>query len=131
MVVDPDRMSPSRIGPLDRQGCILEYQEPWHPLEGAYEMAEFVFDATTNREGGKEFRYEVSWELFLDRRILNFLIFANQFLLLELLDLLGARTVRMPPEMPCCCLDSCLGQDAVQHGVSGTARETAGRSRSK
>jgi len=31
----------------------LVCQEPWSPLEGMKEMAEFVFDATTNLEGGK------------------------------------------------------------------------------
>jgi hypothetical protein len=30
----------------------LECQEPWGPLNGAKETAEFIFDATTNLEGG-------------------------------------------------------------------------------
>jgi hypothetical protein len=30
----------------------LECQEPWGPLDGTKEMAEYNFDATTNLEGG-------------------------------------------------------------------------------
>ncbi len=67
----------------------------------------------------------VSWELFLDRRVMNFLIPANQILLwfLELFELLGTSTVRMPLETPCCCLDNCLHQDAEQHRVFGKGNE--------
>ena len=78
-------------------------------------MAETSFNATTNLEGGEERWYEVRWELLLYCLVLNFLIFANQFLpwFLETLDLLGTSIARMPPEALCCCLD----QDAEQHGV--------------
>ncbi len=98
-------MSQSRIGLQDCRDT----------LEGAQEMAETSFNSTTNLEGGKERWYEVRCELLLDCLVLNFLIFANQFLpwFLETLDLLGTSTARMPLEAPCCCLD----QDAEQHGV--------------
>jgi hypothetical protein len=81
-------------------------------------MAEFSFNATTNLEGGKECWYKVSRELALDCCVLNFLIFANQFLLwfLETLGLLGTSTARMPPEAPCCLLDE-------QHGIFGNGKE--------
>jgi len=94
-------------------------------MEGVQEMVEFSFNATTNLWGGKECRYKVSREIFLDRRVLNFLIFANQFLLwfLKTLDLLGTSTARMPPEAPCCHLDECLGQDVEQHGIFGKGEE--------
>jgi len=42
----------------------LECQEPWSPLEGTKETAEFVLNATTNLEGGEKCRHEVSRELF-------------------------------------------------------------------
>ena len=86
-------------------------------------MAEFVFDATTNLEGGEKCRHKVRWELFrdyvLDHFVLNF--FANYFLLrfLETLESLGMSIARMPPELPCRCLSDCLGQEAEQHGILG------------
>jgi len=59
----------------------LVCQEPWSPLEGTKEMAEFVLDATTNLEGSEKCRHEVRGELFreyvLDRFVLNF--FADHF----------------------------------------------------
>jgi len=80
----------------------LVCQEPWSPLEGTKETAEFVLDATTNLEGGKKCRHEVRGELFrdyvLDCFVLNF--FANYFLLrfLETLKSFGTSIVKMPPE---------------------------------
>jgi hypothetical protein len=70
------------------------------PLDGAQETAEFMLDATTNLEGGKECRYKVREDLLLDRCGLHF---ANEFLLwfLEAYDSFGTSTVRMPPEAPC------------------------------
>ncbi len=40
----------------------MECQEPWGPLEGAHELAEISFNATTNLYGGKECRYKVAGE---------------------------------------------------------------------
>jgi len=52
MVVNPDR---KRVRVQSDRWIVkkstLECQEPWGPLDGAKEMAEFIFDATTNLEG--------------------------------------------------------------------------------
>ncbi len=97
-------------------------QEPWGPLEGAHELAEISFNATTNLYGGKECRYIVAGELF-DRRVLDFLIFEFLTWFSETLRLLWTNNARMPPEAPCCCLDESLSQDAEQHGIFGDGEE--------
>jgi hypothetical protein len=53
MVVYPNRKQ-VQVG-LDRwivKKSTLECQEPWGPLDGTKETAEFNFNATTNLEGG-------------------------------------------------------------------------------
>ena len=84
-------------------------------------MAELVFNATTNLEGGEKCRYEVRGyrELLFDRHVLN--CFAIHFLLwfLEILQSLGTSILRMPPELPCRRLSDCLGQEAERHGIFG------------
>ena len=100
----------------------MECQESWVFLEGAHELAEESFDATTNLYGGEECRYEVAGELF-DCCVLDFLIFEFLPWFLETLGLLWTNNARMPPEALCCCLDECLSQDAEQHGIFGDGKE--------
>jgi hypothetical protein len=102
----------------------LECQEPWGPLEGAHELAEISFNATTNLYGGKECWYEVAGELFDHRYILREIPFLKIMpWFLEILGLLWTNNAMMPPEAPCCRLDECLSQDAEQHGIFGDGKE--------
>jgi hypothetical protein len=63
-----------------------------------------------------ECRYKVRRELVLDRRVLNFLVFATRvhFWFLEVLDPFESNTLRTPPEVPCNRLGDGLGQDVEQ-----------------
>ena len=125
MVVNPDGIR-VRVE-LDRwivKKSTLECQEPWGPLDGMKETAEFTFDATTNLEGGNYCRHEVRGELFRDRVLDSFVLncFADHFLLrfLESLEsFVGTNIARMPPELPCRRLSDCLGQEAERHGIFG------------
>ena len=84
-------------------------------------MAELVFNASTNLEGGEKCRYEVRGyrELLFDHHVLN--CFANHFLLwfLETLDSIGTSIVRMPLESPCQRLSEYLGQKGKRHEIFG------------
>jgi hypothetical protein len=66
MVVDPDgegvRVESDR---WIAKKSTLVCQEPWSPLEGTKETAEFILYATTNLEGGEKCRHEVRGELFV------------------------------------------------------------------
>ena len=81
---------------------------------------ELSFDATTNLEGSKECRYEVSGEVLLDRRrVFNF---ANKFLLwfLEVLDVLGMSPAGCPRRRHTDILASVLVRMRSDVGSSGT-----------